>query len=77
MVPEAPRENRAGAQGGEEEGEEAVLEVVEPGGVGDETGGDGDGDEHEEEGYGEYRPVRREMGGMLRVLSLLVYHAGP
>ena len=48
MMPQAPRKRRAGAQGREEEGEDAVFQVVEPGGVDDEPGGDGDGGEHEE-----------------------------
>src|SRR5919199_1668379 len=76
MVPEDPGEGGTGAQDPEQEGEEAVFEVVEPGGIDDEPGGDEDGGEHEEEGRGEHRPVRRRAGGMLRGLSFRVRHGG-
>jgi hypothetical protein len=65
IKPKYPGESRAGAQDREQEGEGTVCEVVEPGSVHDEPGGDGDGGEHEEQGHGEHRLVRRTLGGVL------------
>ena len=62
LVPGEPREGGLGAQDGEEEGERAVFEVVEPGGVDDEPGRDGDGGNDEEEGEEERGPIRALLG---------------
>ena len=43
ITPENPGEGCFGAQDGEGEGEEAVFEIVVPGGVDNEPGRDGDG----------------------------------
>ena len=53
VVPGEPRKGSLGTEDGEEDGERAVFEIVEPGRVDDEPGGDGDGGEDEEEGEGE------------------------
>ena len=49
VSPEEPVQRYLGAEEGEEEGEEAVAEVVEPGGVDDEGRGDDEGCDDEEE----------------------------
>ena len=53
VAPEDPGEGHLGAQDSEGEGEEAISEVMVPGGVDNKPGRDGDRDEHEEEGKGE------------------------
>ena len=46
-MPEDPGEDRAGAQDGEGEGKDTVFQIVVPGGVDYESGGDEYGGEHE------------------------------
>src|SRR3712207_5396539 len=49
VLPQKPVYGDLGTQDGEEEGEDAVLEVVAVGGVDDEGAGDGEGRDDEEE----------------------------
>ncbi len=76
--PEEPGESCAGAQDGEGQGEEAVLEVVMPGGVDDEPGGDAHGGEYAEKGEGEHDPEPGTRGVARRGYFVTrVRHAGP
>ena len=50
VLPEEPVEGYLGAKDGEKECEEAVAELVKPGGIDDEGGGDHEGGDDEEEG---------------------------
>ncbi len=73
IPPEEPAEGDLGAQDGEEEGEEAVTEVVEPGGVDDEDGGDREGSDYEEEGDAQQERAEEAPDGAVRSgLSRLV-----
>ncbi len=56
VAPEDPGEGHLGAQDSEGEGEEAISEVMVPGGVDDEPGRDGDGGEYAEKGESEHDP---------------------
>src|SRR3712207_6873212 len=54
ILPQKPVYGDLGAQDGEQEGEDAVLEVVAVGSVDDEGAGDGEGRYDEDEGYAEH-----------------------
>src|SRR5215210_3977135 len=54
VLPQNPVKGDLCAEDGEEKGEEAVAEVVAPGGVDDEGAGDGEGGDYEEEGDPEH-----------------------
>src|ERR671921_2122803 len=55
VLPQKPIQSDLGAEDGEEQGEEAVGEVVAPGGVDDERAGDGERGDDEEEGDPEHQ----------------------
>lgn len=59
LFPEQPVEGYLGAQDGENEGEEPAAEVVAPGGVDHQRGGDGERDQNEKEGDAEQNAPRR------------------
>ena len=71
VFPEKPVHGYLGAQDGEEEGEEAVAEVVAPGRVDNEGAGDSEGGDDEEERDPEYscpQSAPNEAGAVVRNL---------
>lgn len=68
FAPEDPVKGDLGAEDGEQEGEDAVAQVVEPGGVDDEGGGDNEGGEDEEECDPEHDPTQRPADGPFRAV---------
>ena len=63
ILPQKPVDCDLGAQDGEEEREDAVLEVVAVGRVDDEGAGDCEGGDHEKEGNAEYGEAQGPADG--------------
>ncbi len=63
VLPHKPVYGDLGAKDGEQEGEDAVLEVVAVGGVDDEGARDGEGRDDEEEGDPEYGDAEGSADG--------------
>ncbi len=69
IAPEEPIEGYLGGEDGEDEGEGAFAQVVEPGGVDDERGGDGERGEDEEERDAEDSGPRKPQSEPSRLIS--------
>src|SRR3712207_4465516 len=71
VLPEEPIKCYLGAEDGEEQGEDAVAEVVDPGGVDDEGGGDNDGGNDEEDGHSEHERLEGAPEDVVRLAPSL------